>query len=167
MEGRGCAECRVARVRAQSLPVDAGNDLHDRNHFPLVGTGECKALSFLRSTYSRIHRGELDDRSMCSLLGILIIATHSCHFVFWADNFVILLSRFAIGSTWAHTFNFVLYSKVDDVLRSIVFSAFRVYAVSGRKVLPTLVVTFLSTIPIIISLVGAPRLAVLESQITS
>ena len=32
-----------------------------------------------------------------SLRILIITAAHSCHFVFWADNFVILLSRFAIG----------------------------------------------------------------------
>ena len=69
--------------------------------FPLSAPVSGKVLSFLGSTYSRIYRGELSDHSMCPLLGILITTAHSCHFVFWADNFVILLSRFAIGSTCA------------------------------------------------------------------
>ncbi|KAM5543371.1 hypothetical protein V8D89_002956, partial [Ganoderma adspersum] len=55
------------------------------------------------------------------------IMLHSCHFVFGSLNFFTLLSRFSSG----------------------MFSAFRVYAVSGRKVVPTLIVSLLSITTII------------------
>ncbi|KAM5543373.1 hypothetical protein V8D89_002958 [Ganoderma adspersum] len=60
-----------------------------------------------------------------------LVIPRSCRFAIRAQSTFILLSRFSI----------------------CMFSAFRVYAVSGRKVLPTIVVSLLSTIQIITSLI--------------
>ncbi|KAM5545128.1 hypothetical protein V8D89_001239, partial [Ganoderma adspersum] len=60
----------------------------------------------------------------------LSVMPHSCRFAVWAADSFVLLSLLSVG----------------------MFSAFRVYAVSGRKVIPTLVVSILSAVPIIDSL---------------
>ncbi|PIL32867.1 hypothetical protein GSI_04985 [Ganoderma sinense ZZ0214-1] len=66
-----------------------------------------------------------------SLSMLTLVARHSCRLAVWAGNSLVLLSRFSIG----------------------MFSAFRVFAVSGRKIIPTLGVSLLSTVPIINSLI--------------
>ena len=81
-----------------------------------------------------------------------LIIPHSCSFAIRTQSFFILLSRLSICSACSYTHGPEVRSQ-KLIVHSPVFSAFRVYAVSGRKILPTIVVSLLSAIQIIISLV--------------